>query len=433
MMFRDSKWVIYNFLPYEYKSLEKYLESMALKGWRLESITGMLLKFKKSEFKVVKYSVDIMDSISFFDGKDSDKALGYREYCKEAGWEFVCEREKIQIYCSESEESRIDIHTDEGEKFNTIRKASLKYVCLNLITLISLLYIQYIITIGDSDAHFLASTLVLGSLLIVMLFTIHEFIGLIRFIIFDIKGRNSLKRNKKVSYDFEVGVLVKRIIYKVELAIIIAMIIGFTITSDLWVIKLIIVMLLLGILSNYIINFIKNKNYKNNKWIIIGAYTIITLVFFITISNIIFSSVLARTYRSNEKLNEDNYILSLRDFNDKDKDEEVFLGEEKSLLASYLYYSNSGEEIHLSYSLFESKYQWAVRYNFNKRINFANKINVKYIEKETNLPKDIKVYMNEHGHQYFIVSPNRMVEISTIEEISEEELIDIVYKKLFKL
>lgn len=189
MVLVNKKWVIFSFLPYEYKSLEEYLEKMALKGWVLENMMGLFLKFKRSEPKNLKYSVDIMDSVSFFDGKDSESLLEYREYCKEAGWEFICGREKIQVYCSEIDQERIDIHTDEVEKFNTICKASLKYVSLNFITLVFLLYSQYIITIGSSDGHFLASPLSLGSLLFVSTFSIHEIIGLITFLIFNIRGK----------------------------------------------------------------------------------------------------------------------------------------------------------------------------------------------------------------------------------------------------
>lgn len=197
MVLGNKKWVIFNFLPYEYKSLEEYLEKMALKGWILENMMGLFLKFKRSKPKSLKYSVDIVDSVSFFDGENSDSLLEYREYCKEAGWEFVCGREKIQVYCSEIDQERIDIHTDEVEKFNTIRKASLKYVSLNFITLVFLLYSQYIITIGSSDGHFLASPLSLGSLLFVSIFSIHEIIGLITFLIFNIRGKLLISKGKK--------------------------------------------------------------------------------------------------------------------------------------------------------------------------------------------------------------------------------------------
>ena len=40
-------------------------------------------------------------------------------------------------------------------------------------------------------------------------------------------------------------------------------------------------------------------------------------------------------------------------------------------------------KIHLSYSLFESKFEWLVKYNFDKVWAFKDKIEVDYIEKKT--------------------------------------------------
>lgn len=203
MIFRDSKWVIFGFLPYEYKSLEGYLENMASKGWVLQYMKGYIMKFRKANPKKVKYAVDIMDSISFLDGKNSEKALEYREYCKEAGWNFVCESDKIQIYSSEENVERIEIHTDEREKFNIIKKASFKYILLKMITAIMLLYTQYMITIGSSDGDFLASNLILGSLLFANLFAINEVIGLITYMIFAIRGKIAIDKGKKITYNLK--------------------------------------------------------------------------------------------------------------------------------------------------------------------------------------------------------------------------------------
>lgn len=430
MNFINNKWVIYNFLPYEYEHLEEYLEKMASRGWILDDMMGAYLKFKKGEPKNLKYSVDIMDSVSFFDGKDSNKAVEYREYCKEAGWNFVCEREKIQVYCSEYNKDKVEIHTDETEKFNTIRKASLKYVCLNFITLICLLFTQYILTVGSNNAHFLASLLSLGSLLFVSIFAIHEILGIIGFIVLSIKGKRSLNEDKKVSYKFKVSISIKRIIYKVLTPIILLVLLELIIKSNSNIVamaKLVIGIVLPVLLTNYIMRFIKNKNYKNNKIIISAVYLILVLLMVFILNNMIFRNITIKDYN-----HKDDAILTLKDFDDKNRNEDLYINREKSPIASYMFYSNEGEKVYLSYSLFESKYEWPVKYNFNKKINFVNKIGVEYIEVETNLPNDIKGYMNEHGHEYIIISPNKMIEISTIDNLSEDELINIVYKKLFK-
>ncbi len=142
MRLGKTKWVLFKCLPYEYRTLEKYLEKMALEGWKLENMRGYFLKFKKIEDIRLKYSVDVMDKVSFFDGKDCSTALEFREYCKEAGWDFICESDKIQIYCSESKEDNIPIHTDENEKYDSVFKASLKYVLLNIFIISLVLFTQ---------------------------------------------------------------------------------------------------------------------------------------------------------------------------------------------------------------------------------------------------------------------------------------------------
>lgn len=432
MVFKKKKWVRFSFLPYEYESLEEYLEKMASKGWVLEGISRYYLKFIKSSSKRLRYSVDILDSISFLDGKDTDRALEYREYCKEAGWDFVCESDKIQIYCSEENSERIDIHTDEVEKFNIIRKASFKYVLIQIIIVILILFPQYISTIGSNDGQFLASPIGLGSLLFIFVVSIYEILSLITFIIFIIKGKKAISSNKSLSYDFKAIVLIKRLGYKILFLVLIIASLVFVMQSGLNIFKLLIIFTLIAIVSNYILSFIKNKNYKNRKIIIPIVYIMLSLAAAFIMINIVFINVFTKDYKHNEKMLESVSHLVLEDFNDTSKDESLYCSIEQTSIASYIFYSKKGKKEHLSYDIFESKYEWPVKYNFNKIMKFANKIDVDYIEKQTNLPQDIKVYMNEHGHKYIIISKNKMVEISKKDNISEEELINIVYEKIFK-
>lgn len=429
MVFGNKKWVIFNFLPYEYKSLEEYLEKMAVKGWILEDIRGYYLKFTKSEPKRIRYSVDIMDSISFFDGKDTDKALEYREYCKEAGWNFVCESDKIQIYSSELDNIKIDIHTDEAEKFNNISKASLKYIFLKLITIILLLYSQYIGTVGSDNGHFLASSLSLSSLIFVSLLSIHEIIGLVTFFRFFIKGKISLKKEEKINYNFKGGVLFKRLIYNLAIIGAIITFIYLAIETDIFILKLMIAMISLIFVFNYIINFIKNKNYKNKIVVISVTYLILIILMIFVMTNMLFRNI--GSTNDNEK-SIDEVTLNLEDFNDVNKDDSEYFRGDKSPIAKYIFYSNEGNKMYLSYELFESKYKWPVKYNFNKEINSSKEFGISYIEKETNLSKDIKVYVNEERFKYIIISENKMIEIYEADSVREDELINIVYEKVFK-
>lgn len=434
MIIRYNKWVLFNFFPYEYKALEKYLDDMALKGWKLQSIKGVVLKFKKIEPKRIIYSVDVMDKVSFFDGKNSDSALEYREYCKAAGWDFICEREKIQVYCSESETDRVPIHTDEKEKFNCIFKASLKYVLLSLFTVIIVFFTQCMMIIGSYDARFLANNLQLLSLCIMSIFTIHEIIRFVNFINWMVKGRKSLKREGEVSYDYFKVVKIKRIICKLMLIICLVYIVSIAIMGEIFTLKISAVIFLMAGATSILMNFVSKTKYKKKRKINIISYVVIIIFTIIIINGLIFNEVFFNHMGRDNKIKKDNYILNLKDFNDEAAEKgSLYTNENNSFLASTLFYSNKGKNVDLGYELFQSKYEWAVKYDFNNIMNWMKKINIKYIEKETDLPEDIKVYMNEKGHKYLMVSSNKLIEINSWDKnLSEGELLNKVYEKVFK-
>ncbi|WP_418222674.1 DUF2812 domain-containing protein [Clostridium isatidis] len=368
MRFKNTKYVIYNFLSYEYRHIEDYLEEMALKGWILSDIKGDFLKFKRSEPRSLKYSVDIFDSISLFAGKDNERALEYREYCKKAGWDFVCEREKIQIYFSEGSKEKVEIHTDEFEKFNIIMKASLKHVLLNFINIILLLFPEYLLIFKGTDGRFLANSLSLGVLLQLTIFATHEFTGITNFLLFSIKGRRNLYKGEKVSYYFTASVLIRKVIYKIMLVTTLLVLVVITFEHDFIMLGFFIILLILTAIFNYTISLVKNKNYKNNKITVTISYVLLPLVCFIIsaviLNNIIFSKLLEENDNHEYSGIENEQILTLEDFGDKNLGGNLFVDSRKSPIASNMYYSNEGEKLRLSYNLFASKYEWPVKYNF---------------------------------------------------------------------
>ena len=133
---RNKKTVYFLYEPYECSALEEYFEAMAESGWLIKSINGPFLKFEKIEPKKLKFSVDILNKISSYDPDDSEDALDYREYCEAAGWKYVCQDKKIQVFYTEDYNSTIDIQTDEGEKFKSVVKASMKNVFSYILTVI---------------------------------------------------------------------------------------------------------------------------------------------------------------------------------------------------------------------------------------------------------------------------------------------------------
>jgi len=189
-------------LPYECAAAEEYLELLAEKGWLLLSIKGLFLVFEKIEPQEIKYSVDVFPKVSFFDHKDSDVALEYREYCRAAGWNYVCQKGKIQIfYAEEFGKKTISIHTDENEKFKSVFKASLYYIASQF--LITLLYIYILKLQLFSGATDLALGTNLGILVIVAgvsLIFINS-IEIVSFFLWVIKASSKLKENEFMPYN----------------------------------------------------------------------------------------------------------------------------------------------------------------------------------------------------------------------------------------
>lgn len=219
MMSKDTKRTYFIYLPYECAAAEEYLEQMAEKGWLLQSVKGPFLKFKKIEPKKIKYSVDVLNKVSIFDHKDSNVALEYREYCQAAGWNYVCQTGKIQIFYTENDNETISIHTDEEEKFKSVFKASLYNVGGQFfITLILIFNLSIQFFMGNT-AFTLASNLGISS--IVMMFSVIfiNSIGVISFFLWVIKARGQLKENKFMPYNNYKQLRIKNILIKAHILI----------------------------------------------------------------------------------------------------------------------------------------------------------------------------------------------------------------------
>lgn len=429
MRFGKTKWVLFKCLPYEYRTLENYLEKMALEGWKLENMRGYFLKFKKRESIRLKYTVDVMDKVSFFDGKDCSTALEFREYCKEAGRDFICESDKIQIYCSESEEDNIPIHTDEKEKYDSVFKASLKYVILNIFIISLFLFTQYTATIGSYSADFLADDFRMGTVLIICIWAIEEFIGLINFIVWSVKGKINLKKVEPVQYKCSIVTNINLAIDMLMVSAILLYTLYFMVGEKTLAGKLLVLVLPLIIVIFTIMDFISQSKYTDKKKRIINIISFVVITFLTIL--IVTRMVLGDVFYSNE-VNKKEYLLTLEDFNDESKEaKERFIIEDEGILASTLLYVDDGKNGDFNYQLFQSKYSWAVDYCFNKNMKNVDKDRA-YLEIDTDLPSKVKVYKIQNINRFMIVSNDKIIEFSyDNNNFTEAKLLNKVYEEVF--
>ena len=135
----------------------------------------------------------------------------------------------------------------------------------------------------------------------------------------------------------------------------------------------------------------------------------------------------------NKTFKDKEYSLSIKDFNDDVvNDDYIYVDEKKSFLAHKVFYIANGNNMRLSYELFESDYKFMVSWNFNKMMKWFENQGINYHEITTNLPNEVKVYTNEKENNYIILSSNKIIEVMGLDEIDNKEgLLEVVYNKIF--
>ncbi|MCJ7688055.1 MAG: DUF2812 domain-containing protein [Clostridiaceae bacterium] len=296
-MSKDTKRTIFTFLPYECAAAEEYLELMAEKGWLLQSVKGIFYKFKKIEPKKIKYSVDVLHKVSIFDHKDSDIALEYREYCKAAGWNYVCQIGKIQIFYTEEDKKTISIHTDEEEKFKSVFKASLYNMGSQFFITIMCIFNLYTQLFVADGGFLLTSNIGVLSMVGMLSFILMNSIGFISFLLWVIKVRAKIKRNKGMNYSNYKHVREKNILRNAYGTIILIIFLKLLIFDNLdskgFNITFLIIMCIPIIIMIFVRKFINKKRYaKNiNMGITIGSVIVSTyVVLMLAVGTTVFTS-----------------------------------------------------------------------------------------------------------------------------------------------
>lgn len=102
-----------------------YLESMAAKGWHLDS-WGAGLKFRRGEPEQTTYAVEVFTDASEYDTRPELHTREFAEYCEAAGWQLVDAKQKFVIFKKikpdaisiMTDRERLEAATREEQKFN---------------------------------------------------------------------------------------------------------------------------------------------------------------------------------------------------------------------------------------------------------------------------------------------------------------------------
>lgn len=107
---------------FENDALKDYLEHMALKGWRLVKIGSLLLRFEACKPHPIRYCVEVMEKPSVYASNQTLPLKRYREFCRDAGWNYIGTNGLLHVFCTEDTEA-VPVETDAQERYERIVNA----------------------------------------------------------------------------------------------------------------------------------------------------------------------------------------------------------------------------------------------------------------------------------------------------------------------
>ncbi|WP_271810264.1 DUF2812 domain-containing protein [Clostridium beijerinckii] len=435
MIFNDTKITFLIYSHYEYTAVEEYLEIMAQKGWLLTKIKGPFFRFKKIEPQKIKYSVDVIGKFSYYDSKKYNELLEYREYCSAAGWDFICQANEIQVFCSKENTEIVSIHTDETEKFEQVFKSSLRGRLSELFITIMLIFNVYSQTTYSIE-YFLSSNFSIFIAFIGTLFISTNIIKLINLIVWSIRAKWKLKKYGFTPYNTYRVLRIKNILISTLSLLATFSITLFLISDNLdkenSILSLFITVITFIIIIFLLKEFIKKKKYSRNARITINIACIFAFAFLLL--SLTTGRILSNT--NDDKNYDSTYSdlnLNIADFiSNETIDKSPNIDYNQSILAAKTEYSYGSKDKYLSYTLLQSKYPLVIKLLENRLLNSSIKTGHNLVKINTNFPKNIIVYLDNKNNHFVLVSENKVVDTRNFfKDVSNDDFLNTLYSKLF--
>ena len=129
-MSRDTKKELLLYQPVgDTAAMARHLEKRAEQGWLLERADNWWLRYRRSEPAELHYAVAFFPEATIFDAAPAEGQETYYDYCRAAGWEYVCSYGSIQ-YFRNSRPDPVPIETDERLKLKALRRVILRTMVL---------------------------------------------------------------------------------------------------------------------------------------------------------------------------------------------------------------------------------------------------------------------------------------------------------------
>lgn len=364
-------------------------------------------------------------------------AMDYREYCIAAGWKYICQAGKIQVFYRSDVENIIPIQTDNREKFTAIFKSSLYNVFMNLLVAVLFGFNLYLQFFQGTLEYNLTSNLSLFSGVMMLSVIAMNLTSVISFFIWAIRSKIKEKNDEFIPYNNYKQLKRKNCLNKIYLGISMLVLI-FAVSSTNDILSIIAVMFSISLISIFGVIFIKKfinrrKYSKPAKFAISVIGILITII--VTINITMFGLMI--TNNSNEEDSDlpQKSTFTLLDLGYKDGNpEEIYERYSKSILAENLHYSGGTEGRHISYDMLKSNYQWTIKLQKDRIIKNMKGYgyDIESVSYKFNLPKDIDVDSIDGGRILLISSPNTIVKaFNNFEDMSQYDFVRTIYEECF--
>ena len=423
MVIGNTKKVLFKIIPYEYRSLELYLEKMALKGWKFEDIEGEFLRFVKIDPTQIRYWVDINGTNTIRNIEDTIK----NGCTNKLGWNLIYRYNEIDIYSREDGVEEFHREINQKEKFKDIAKLSLKNISMTLITV----FLLAVTTLSDEFANIIVNDDKIIMLIITTMIIVYQLTHITSFVTWYIRGRKSLRRNEEVSYEIywlsKIRIVINTVVIVTGIA---ALIYLGILTPDNSINDIIGVGILL-LLILIIINLAGKSSGSVLKKRRIDIFNIIGLVLLISI--LIGRNYIHKDTNYNNYYNRNSELnLTLEDFNDKSVNTSSnYIYEDKGTFASQLSFYDEGSNGDLDYNLFESNYKWIMDKYLEDRIKWINTLGNSSVEK-VNYNEEVTLYTLQERNFYMLVSEDKVIDFINLNyRYDKEDFINKVYEEIF--
>lgn len=420
-----------NMERYETKTLEKYLEAMALEGWILCYLNNSILRFQKGEKTSLKYSIVRSNSDKLWSGVNKNKELKIINTYTAAGWKLITSYYEINVFATENLSAKAPSDKTLKEEISNDISLSQKSIPAKL--LIYVLALLFMAMCSDKINLFSNSERIDVLLFILTFITIailYNIFDLVRFLRFKRDFNRAAKNDTEVDTLLDAKSLQHRINLLTSLMTFFYLFtLYLCIISFIYPLHYMIILGLAGLtktirLIDAEITY-RTEILKQKKTLPLKLVKCLIILLALTVSSI--SLFFKPTQNFNAK-------ITLNDFNDTSIKQEYDYPE-NSIVAQKYYYSEEGENYILIYDFIKVKYDFLVDKYYKDTLYYltknTNELYKPYASKELqDLPNGMRGYALFPTNTLILNIKNNIIIVRSVENLSQEEIINVVYEKL---